>query len=133
MSRISKEHVVMEWAKSASKRSSCSRLHVGSILMDKSMRRVLSWGYNGGVSGNPNRCESDEPGNCGCIHSEINCLISSEGAKERDMVMFVTDSPCLHCAKCIINAGVTVLYYSREYRIRDGLDLLESKIQVHKI
>jgi len=133
MRRKPKELIIMEWAKSASSRSSCSRLQVGSILMDKDMRRVLAWGYNGGVSGESNHCESDEPGNCGCIHSEINCLISSEGTKEKDMIMFVTDSPCLHCAKCIINAGVTVLYYSREYRIKDGLNLLERKILVHKI
>lgn len=120
----------MEWAELGSRRSTCRRLHVGSVITDKDLRKVLSWGYNGNYAGGPDGCDSNEPGNCGCIHSEINALILCP--KEKGMIMFVTDSPCLMCAKCIINSGVETLYYKREYRDKTGLNLLRSKIKVIK-
>lgn len=129
--RISKEEIYMTWALISSERSTCKRLKVGAVIVDRDLRRVLSWGYNGNYAGGKNTCDSDEPGKCGCIHSEINALISA--SKEKGMIMFVTDSPCLNCAKCIINAGIEILYYRREYRNKDGINLLRSKIKVIKI
>lgn len=129
--RITLENMAMSWTELAASRSTCRRLHVGSMVFTKDLRRVLSYGYNGNYCDGPNGCDTDEPGNCGCVHSEINALIKCP--TEEDMVMFVTDSPCLNCAKCIINAGIKKLYYKNEYRIRGGLALLESKIEVYKI
>jgi len=39
--------------------------------------------------------------------------------------MHCTDSPCLSCARLIINAGINRLVYAREYRITDGVRLLQ--------
>lgn len=126
--RPSKEELYMRWAKIAAERSTCRRFHVGTVIVDKDLRKVLSWGYNGGVSGEKNTCDKDQPGNCGCIHSEINALISC--SKEKGMIMFVTAAPCLNCARCIINSGVEIVYYHDAYRYKDGLDLLRKKIKV---
>lgn len=129
--RSSATAMIKAWAAETSKRSTCSRLKVGAIVLDRKMRKVLGYGYNGNYSGGPNRCDSKEEGNCGCIHSEINALISCD--KEKDMIMIVTHAPCLTCAKCIINAGVKTLYYTNEYRIKDGIRLLQNNITVIKI
>ncbi len=126
--RISIQEMAMCWAEDCSYRSTCDRLSVGALIFSSDMRRVLGYGYNGNYSGGPNKCDSKEPGNCGCIHAEMNALISCN--REKGMVMFVTFAPCLNCAKCILNAGIEIVYYARDYRKSDGLKLLRSKIKV---
>ena len=63
------------------------------------------------------------PGSCGCIHSEVNALVKAPGAT-RDKVVFVTDSPCVMCAKLMINSGVSHVFYRRPYRDPSGIELL---------
>ena len=107
-----------------SKRSTCKRLHVGSIVVSGDFTKILSVGYNGNAKGFPNSCDSDEPGKCGCIHSEINALLKADYS-EKDKIMFVTDIPCVNCAKAIINADIKKVFYIRKYRITDSLDLFK--------
>lgn len=114
----------MDICNEASERSTCKRLNVGSLLTDEKMNQIYSFGYNGNYAGGPNECDSDEPGNCGCVHSEVNCLIKVR--PDKATVMFITDSPCKACAKLIVNAGIKKIYYHREYRNPDGLNLLKS-------
>ena len=71
--------VYMRMAEELAKRSTCARLQVGTVLTDASLEQVLAIGYNGNVRGFPNRCDSDEVGRCGCIHSEMNALVKSPG------------------------------------------------------
>jgi dCMP deaminase len=112
-----------QFARLVATRSTCNRLQVGSVITNGDFTRVLSIGYNGNARGLPNACDREEPGNCGCIHSEINALLKLDYA-EHEKVMFVTDSPCANCAKAIINAGIQRLYFIRRYRKSTGLDLL---------
>ena len=63
------------------------------------------------------------PGQCGCIHSEVNALVKAPGSV-RDKVVFVTNSPCVMCAKLMINSGVTHVFYRRAYRDPSGIELL---------
>lgn len=112
----------MEIAFIVSKRSTCLRLQVGTVITDSEMLNILAIGYNGNYSGGPNVCDSDVPGSCGCVHSEINALIKPNSARER--IMFITDSPCEVCAKAIINSGIKKVHYKNEYRITKGLKLL---------
>jgi len=122
--RISKEEMCMQMAEVVSKRSTCERLHVGAIITDEHMTNIFAFGYNGNYAGGPNTCDSDQPGGCGCLHAEANALAKPCPVTER--VLFVTDSPCLMCSKLIINSGVKKVYFDREYRITDGLELLSS-------
>lgn len=95
--------------------------------------RVLSFGYNGNAKGLANTCDSDEPGQCGCVHAEMNALLKLDYT-EPSKVMFVTDSPCKACAKAMVNSGISRVYFVREYRKTEGLDLLrELNIPVERI
>jgi dCMP deaminase len=121
--RIPLEEVYMRMAEELAKRSTCARLQVGSVITTSDLTQVLGIGYNGNARGLPNRCDSSKPGNCGCIHSEQNALIKA-GAQLPGKVMFVSASPCVMCAKMIINTNVGRVYYREAYRDPAGLDVL---------
>lgn len=114
----------MRMAEELAKRSTCSRLQVGTVLTDASLEHVLAIGYNGNVRGFPNRCDSDEAGRCGCIHSEMNALVKSPG-EVPDKVAFVTASPCVMCAKLMVQAKVSHLFFRNAYRDPAGLEVLD--------
>lgn len=116
--------VYMRMAEELAKRSTCSRLQVGTVITDAGLEHVLSLGYNGNVRGFPNRCDSTEPGKCGCIHSEQNALVKARGDVP-DKVAFVTASPCSMCAKLMVQAKVSHLFYREFYRDNSGLEVLE--------
>lgn len=123
--RIPLYEVYMRMAEDLAKRSTCSRLQVGTVVTDALLENVVAIGYNGNAKGLPNRCDSTVPGQCGCIHSEVNALVKAPGGM-RDKVVFVTDSPCVMCAKLMINSGVTHVFYRRAYRDPSGVELLQS-------
>ena len=116
--------VYMRMAEELAKRSTCSRLCVGTVLTDPLLEHVVSIGYNGNARGFPNRCDSDEAGRCGCIHSEMNALVKAPGDM-RDKVAFITASPCVMCAKLIVQSHVSHVFYRTGYRDPSGLQVLE--------
>lgn len=106
--------------------SYCKRRQVGAIIVKDKM--IISDGYNGTPSGFQNVCE-DENGKTEpfVLHAEANAITkvarshnSSEGA-----TMYVTTAPCIECAKLIIQAGIKRLVYSEQYRVIDGIELLQ--------
>lgn len=109
-----------------SENSYCERRCVGALIVkDKS---IISDGYNGTPSGFENICE-DEEGHTKpyVLHAEANAITkvakssnSSEGA-----TLYVTASPCIECAKLIIQAGIRRVVYSEMYRCCDGIELLQ--------
>lgn len=122
----------MDLAKSLAERSTCSRLKVGTVIVSTDYRKVLSWGYNGNASGLTNKCDTDEPGNCGCLHSEENAIINCDVSRDIPKFVFITHMPCKMCAKRLINLGnVVQVFYNQEYRDSSGIGLLlEAKIAV---
>lgn len=126
--------IFLRFAESVSKLSTCERLQVGAVITDKYLERVFSVGYNGNARGEPNRCDSpDEPGNCGCIHAEANALIKCQ-EHDREKVLFITTSPCIQCAKLIVNSGFSRVFFTKHYRTPEQSIalLLRSKIQLDK-
>lgn len=106
--------------------SYCRRRQVGAIIVKDKM--IISDGYNGTPVGFENVCE-DEDGLTKpyVLHAEANAITkvarsnnSSDGA-----TMYITASPCLECAKLIIQSGMRRVVFSELYRITDGIDLLE--------
>lgn len=106
--------------------SYCRRRQVGALVVKDKM--IISDGYNGTPCGFENVCE-DEDGVTKpyVLHAEANAITklarssnNSEGA-----TLYVTASPCLECAKLIIQAGIRRVVYSERYRIADGIELLE--------
>ncbi len=123
--RPSFEEVYMDFALGISKRSTCKRLQVGTVITTTDFRKVIAVGYNGNATGLPNTCDRDEPGNCGCLHSEENAVINCDSPRQVEKFIFVTHVPCLPCAKRIINLGnVRRLIYRKEYRSIDSIPLL---------
>src|ERR1051325_4944553 len=121
--RIPLYEVYMRMAEELAKRSTCVRLQVGTVVTDALLQNVLAIGYNGNARGLPNKCDTSVPGQCGCIHSEVNALVKAPGSI-RDKVVFVTNSPCVMCAKLMINSGVTHVFYRKAYRDPSGVELL---------
>jgi len=106
--------------------SYCRRRKVGALLVKDKM--IISDGYNGTPSGFENICE-DENGMTKpyVLHAEANAITkvaksnnSSEGA-----TLYVTSSPCLECAKLIIQAGIRRVVFTDNYRMEDGIHLLK--------
>ena len=122
--RPSFEQIYMELAMSLSRRSTCRRLHVGTVITSTDFRKVMAVGYNGNATGLPNSCDRDEPGNCGCLHSEENAVINCDSPRSMEKLVFVTHLPCVACAKRLINLGsVRKIFYGQDYRNRDAVEL----------
>lgn len=116
----------MDMAKSISARSTCSRLAVGCVITSTDFRKMLSLGYNGNASGLPNECDSEEPGRCGCLHSEENAAINCDSPRHVEKFVFVTHLPCAACAKRLINlGGVKKVFYENDYRDKSSTELFQ--------
>ena len=61
------------------------------------------------------------------IISEANAItkIARSNNSSNGATMYVTASPCIECAKLIIQAGIKRVVYSEKYRLEDGLELLK--------
>ena len=105
--------------------SYCNRRKVGALIVKNKM--IISDGYNGTPAGFENICE-DENGLTKpyVLHAEANAItkIACSNNSSKGATMYVTTSPCIECAKLIIQAGIKRVIYSEKYRLEDGLDLL---------
>ena len=107
-----------------SENSYCERRQVGALVVKDKM--IISDGYNGTPSGFENVCEENGVTKPYVLHAEANAItkIARSGNNSDGSTLYVTDSPCIECAKLIIQAGIKRVIYSREYRLTDGVDLL---------
>lgn len=128
-------------------RSNCCRRHVAALIVRD--RRIISTGYNGTPRGVANcfeggcpRCAGDTPsgsdlGNCICSHAEENAIVQAayHGISVRDSSLYCTASPCLLCAKMIINAGIGEVVYEDQYHLSQEAAALfqEAKILFRRI
>ena len=115
----------MRMARVWAENSYCIRRQVGALIVKDKM--IISDGYNGTPSGFENICEDDngltKPY---VLHAEANAItkIARSGNNSDGATLYVTSSPCIECAKLIIQAGIKRVVYSEEYRLTDGIDLL---------
>lgn len=106
--------------------SYCVRRKVGALVVKDNM--IISDGYNGTPTGFENICEDENNvSKPYVLHAEANAITklarssnSSEGA-----TLYVTASPCIECAKLIIQSGIKRVIYTEQYRLTDGVDLLK--------
>ena len=107
-----------------SENSYCVRRQVGALVVKDKM--IISDGYNGTPSGFENVCEEDGVTKPYVLHAEANAItkIARSGNNSEGATLYVTDSPCIECAKLIIQAGIRRVVFSRSYRLTDGIDLL---------
>lgn len=114
----------MSIARTVAERSYDLRLKVGAIVVSDDNTRLLSLGYNGNYRGGPNVPDSVDPGQSGFIHAEVNALVKCDYSYSRNKVMYLTHSPCIQCAKLIVNANIAEVVYDEEYRDPMGLKIL---------
>lgn len=126
------------------------RRKVGCLIVKDGV--IISDGYNGTPSGFPNVCEylvdddtelhPDSPQRLkemsgdGCwklvtypyvLHAESNAItkLAKYGNAAKGATIYVTDEPCMECAKLIIQTGIERVVYARPYRLHAGVELLE--------
>lgn len=108
-----------------SENSYCKRRKVGALLVKDKM--IISDGYNGTPSGFENICEDeDNKTKPYVLHAEANAItkVACSNNSSKDATLYVTSSPCIECAKLIIQAGINRVVYADAYRLSDGVDLL---------
>ena len=131
-------------AKTVATRSNCIKRKVAAVIVKE--KRIISTGYNGTPRGVKNcneggcaRCNSfAESGTkldeCVCSHGEENAIVqaSYHGVPIKDSTLYTTFSPCLMCAKMIINAGIKRVVYNEEYPLNETTSriLREAKIEL---
>ena len=106
--------------------SYCKRRKVGALIVLNKM--IISDGYNGTPSGFENVCEDEnEQTKPYVLHAEANAItkVAKSNNSSENATLYVTTSPCMECAKLIIQSGIKRVVYSEKYRIQDGLELLE--------
>lgn len=108
-----------------SENSYCARRKVGALIVKNKM--IISDGYNGTPAGFENICEDDNGVTKPYVlHAEANAItkIARSGNSGEGATLYVTASPCIECAKLIIQAGIKRVVYAEKYRLEEGLDLL---------
>lgn len=143
--RISRDQMFSQICSVVAQRSTCLRSQVGALIVKDG--RIVSMGYNGPVSGMPACSKPDdlhqvliiagalEPSGTECmgpactrsLHAETNAIAfaARAGVSVEGCTMYCSMSPCINCAKVIVNSGIKELKYLEEYRDTSGLELLE--------
>ena len=113
----------LEMARVWAKNSYCTRRKVGALLVKD--RMIISDGFNGTPAGFENICEDPATGKTK-PYAEANAItkVAKSGNNSQGATLYVTDAPCLECAKLIIQAGIKRVVYVIEYSVRDGIELL---------
>ena len=137
------KELYMDWAKRAAELSYAKRLHVGAVIVKDDT--VISYGYNGMPAGWDNNCEDviqyeddtvalkTKPE---VLHAESNAIakLAKSHNSGLNAELFVTHSPCIDCAKLILQSGISRVYYGENYRDDAGIKFLEkSGIPVEKL
>ncbi len=137
-SRPSWDEYFMSITRQVAERSTCSRAKVGALVVRG--RSILATGYNGSPAGMPHcldvGClvyESHNPNgevehNCfRTIHAEINAITQAarNGTRIEDADVYVTHTPCIHCLKTLVNAGVRRIFYEKPYKLETTDELRE--------
>jgi dCMP deaminase len=116
----------LEMARIWAQNSYCKRRQVGALIVKGKM--IISDGYNGTPVGFENICEDENNKTKPYVlHAEANAITkvaksnnSSEGA-----TLYITTSPCLECAKLIIQSGIRRVVFCDSYHTKDGVELLK--------
>lgn len=130
----------MKIAMVVSELSHARRKKVGSIIVSPE-GQIISQGFNGMPTGCDNNCEYELPDGTlktkpECLHSETNSIskCAKYGSSTKGATLYVTLSPCIDCAKLIVQSEIAKVVYLEDYRDNAGLVLLRKcGIQIEKL
>ena len=133
--RLSWDSYFMSISVLAAKRSSCSRLHVGCVIVKNN--RILTSGYNGFLRGAPHVSRVSNGHEQFTVHAEQNaiCDAAFRGVPLENSIAYVTHCPCINCMKLLIAAGISEIKYLNDYK-NDELAttmVLENRIKLIKL
>lgn len=123
------DRAYMKMAQAFAELSYAERAKVGCVIVSPE-GQIISQGYNGMPAGMDNRCEHEEYGklvsNKEVLHAESNAITKCAkwGGKTDGCTIYVTLSPCIDCAKLIVQSGIKRVVYGKEYRNTEGVELL---------
>ena len=106
--------------------SYCQRRKVGALVVKDKM--IISDGFNGTPSVFENVCEDEnQVTRPYVLHAEANAItkLARSHNNSDEATLYVTASPCIECAKLIIQSGIKRVVYGEKYRLDDGIQLLE--------
>ncbi|NUM25452.1 MAG: dCMP deaminase [Candidatus Buchananbacteria bacterium] len=111
----------MAIAKIVAARGTCDRLYASAVLVKDN--RIISTGYNGSPPGLPHCNDVGhlmEEGHCvRTIHAEHNAILQAAaqgGTSTIGSTIYMKYSPCIHCTKYIISAGIKRVVFEKIYR-----------------
>lgn len=116
----------LQMARIWAQNSYCQRRQVGALVVKEGT--IISDGFNGTPSGFENHCEDENNVTKPYVlHAEANAItkLARSSNNSDGATIYITASPCIECAKLIIQAGIKRVVYSEQYRLTDGIDLLE--------
>lgn len=133
MKRIDWDTLFMFQVRAYAMRSACLKYKVGAVFTRDN--RVLTGGFNGPPRGEPNCCDvgcakvksngdfiSAGSGLCRGAHAEMNSLVNAclGGVDLSKSTVYCSFSPCLDCAKHLVNLGIVRFVYEVEYTEDEG-------------
>ena len=116
----------LDMARIWAQNSYCQRRQVGALVVKDGM--IISDGYNGTPSGFENVCEDDNNVTKPYVlHADATAItkLARSNNNSDGATIYITASPCIECAKLIIQSGIKRVVYGEKYRLTDGVDLLE--------
>ena len=116
----------LKMAKIWAENSYCKRRQVGALIVKDQM--IISDGYNGTPSGFENICEDENDRTKPYVlHAEANAItkVAASNNNSKGATIYITSSPCIECAKLIIQAGIRRVVFSEKYHTEEGVNLLE--------
>lgn len=133
--RLNWDEYFMSIALLASKRSPCSRLNVGSVIVKNN--RIISMGYNGYIPGAPHISRIENNHEQSIIHSEINAIsdCAKRGTSLKDSKIYITHYPCINCFRSIAACEIKEIIYLDDYNNNSIVQELanESNIMIKKL
>jgi dCMP deaminase len=115
----------LRMAKIWAENSYCKRRQVGALIVKNQM--IISDGYNGTPSGFENICEDgNNVTKPYVLHAEANAItkVAASNNNSEGSTIYITSSPCIECAKLIIQSGIRRVVYSDRYHTDEGTELL---------
>ena len=144
--RLSKEQHYLAIAREVARRSNCVKRQIGAIIVLED--RIISTGYNGTPRGIKNcfeggcaRCNDatipsgEKLDVCWCCHAEENCIVQAayHGISVKNGGLYTTFSPCIACAKLIVNAGIRKVGYWGEYPQQSASMLEQAQVELVRL
>ena len=141
--RLNFDDYMLKIASVVAERSTCRRHHMGAVAVRD--KHILTTGYNGAPAGGKDclelGCLRDELGIesgtrqeiCRAIHAEQNVIIQAglHGVSLEGSTVYCTHTPCVLCAKMLVNAKIARFVTFGKYNDNRFIDLFhEAGIEV---